>query len=152
MRDSPTNIYASPLAGYRSTCRTCPHIPFTPMRISVGCYAITIWLSLFKLNITFLRDKGKQSRRNGKGGWFRMVAAFLHTISPHATLSSHGGWFGYCLWAGAYSSPALHGRLFISVGLVDVFPNVCGQWAAGKSLVFNLLVTGKATSFTGAVY
>lgn len=60
-----------------------------------------------------------------------MVAAFLHTISPHATHSSHGGWFGYCLWAGADSSLAPDGRLFISVGLVDVFPNVCGQWAAG---------------------
>ena len=79
---------------------------------------------LIQIEHNFLRDKGKQSRRNGKGGWFRMVAAFLHTISPHATHSSHGGWFGYCLWAGAYSSPAPDGRLFISVGLVDVFPHI----------------------------
>ena len=57
VRDLPTNIYTSPLAGYRPTCRTCPHMPFTPMRISVGCCAITIWLSLFKLNITFFEGQ-----------------------------------------------------------------------------------------------
>ena len=73
VRDLPTNTYTSPLLGSRPTFRTCPHIPFTPMRISVGCCAITIRLSSFKLNITFFEDKGNQSRRNGKGGLFRMV-------------------------------------------------------------------------------
>ena len=29
---------------------------------------------LIQIEHNFLRDKGKQSRRNGKGGWFRMVA------------------------------------------------------------------------------
>ena len=36
----------------RPTFLTCLHIPFTPMRISVGCCAITIRLSSFKLNIS----------------------------------------------------------------------------------------------------
>lgn len=55
--------------------------------------------------------------RLGKG--FRLA-----TISPHAISSSHGGWFDCCLWAGAYSSTAPDGPLFIPVGLVDVFPHV----------------------------
>lgn len=29
---------------------------------------------LIQIKHNFLRDKGKQSRRNGEGGWFRMVA------------------------------------------------------------------------------
>ena len=39
--------------------------------------AITIRLSSFKLNIAFFEDKGNLSRRNGKGGLFRMVTPNL---------------------------------------------------------------------------
>ena len=74
VRDLPTNTYTSPLLGSSPTFWTCLHIPFTPIRISVGCCAITIRLSSFELNITvFLRDKGKQYQRNGKNGLLRMV-------------------------------------------------------------------------------
>ena len=31
---------------------------------------------IIKLNVTFFEEKGKQSRRNGKGGLFRMVTFF----------------------------------------------------------------------------
>ena len=85
VRDLPTNIYTSPLAGYRPTCRTCPHMPFTPMRISVGCCAITIRLSSLKLNITVFWGQRNQPRRNGKAACF----GWLHHSHAHTSQMLH---------------------------------------------------------------
>lgn len=53
-------------------------------------------------------------------GWLRL---FCLQLAPTQLIRRMGAGL-VILWAGAYSSPAPDGPLFISVGLVDVFPHV----------------------------
>ena len=64
-------------------------------------------------------------------GWLRL---FCIQLAPTQLIRRMGAGLVIVYGLGLTYSPALHGRLFIPVGLVDVFPHVEGHWGTGSCL------------------